>query len=133
MDGQPGPKGNVVSPRGHMTWLLVMVCGHSPCLAVEVCISWELGQESGHLSLWPTARCCPLVSEASGVRISSWYLLSKARSQFHQEVGLLALYLFQGHTFLLIEYFLLSSWHTFCLEGCWGVSASPYPPFRVKY
>lgn len=101
MDGQPGPKGNVVSPRGHMTWLLVMVCGHSPYLAEEVCISWELGQESGHLSLWPMAWCCCLVAEASGVGIPSWYLLPKvgpAGSQFHQEVGLLALYLFKGHT-----------------------------------
>lgn len=34
MDGQPGPKGNVVSPGGHMIWLVVVVCGHSPCLAV---------------------------------------------------------------------------------------------------
>lgn len=51
MDGQPGPKGNVVSPRGHIIWLVAVFCGHSPCLAVEVCISWELGQESGHLSL----------------------------------------------------------------------------------
>lgn len=40
MDGQPGPKGNVVSPRGHITGM--MVCGHSSGLAGEVCISWIL-------------------------------------------------------------------------------------------
>lgn len=43
MDGQPGPKGNVVSPRGHMTWLLVMVCGYSPCLAEEICYQLLIG------------------------------------------------------------------------------------------